>query len=132
MTKTAKCVERGFQMCSIDLSRLTSPHRRLLVPGSTGLLDTKPTASAEDPDGPKLFTSLCRDLPFPGMCTPGTLLTWVHCEHREANVLNIPMEYSDGRVTSVLITLRTSEEGFELKVWQRMGEMGVKCFHVKK
>lgn len=62
---------------SVELSWLTFPCRRLLVPGSAGLLDSEPAASAEDPDGPKLFTPVCRDLPFPGMCTAGMLLRWM-------------------------------------------------------
>lgn len=64
-------------MCSVDLSWLLSLSRRLLVPGSTGLLDTEPTASAEDSDGPKLFAPVCGDLLFPGVCPAGALLTWM-------------------------------------------------------
>lgn len=52
------------------------PSRGLLVPGSTGGLDTESRVSEEDPHRPKLFIPVCGDFPFSGKYAAGMLLKW--------------------------------------------------------
>lgn len=117
-------------VCTIGLSCLACvPHRRLLVPGSPGLLDTEPTSSAEDPDGPKLFLPVCRDFLFPGMCPAGMFLHVFLCENRVVTVLNILLVWQPEMWKRHLpVTLHSSKKGFELMIWQHMGKMRIKIF----
>ncbi|KAF5913071.1 hypothetical protein HPG69_009022 [Diceros bicornis minor] len=61
VTKTCEMHGVGLPESSCRLSTLTEDCWFLAVLGSL----TEPTASAEDPDGPNLFTPVCRNFPFP-------------------------------------------------------------------